>query len=332
MAMEMDQALVPVLANFALGATDLATERAVGEATARSMVGQLTEPVPDTVTMRDIRIPGEVDIPARVYTAAAPTGTDAAVGPRGGLVFAHGGGWTTGSPATAHEHVGAMAAGANVVIVSIDYRLVPEHPFPAGLDDTIAAIRWVAANAAELGIDPQRLAIGGESAGGNLVAAAAILLRDAGGPPIALQLLEVPVLDLGRPDTESRREIVERFPVFDAADALIAERYPGPGADPTDARVSPLKASDLTGLPPALLLAADVDPVRDDSILYAARLAEAGVPARVRVFPGIVHGTAGFTLLLSGAREWLAECVTALRTMSIASGGLAARGEDGPQA
>jgi acetyl esterase len=327
MAMEIDPALIPVIANIDLGPADLVTERAMGEAGARSIVGRLTEPVPDSVSVRDIRIPGEVEIPARVYTPASA----ADGGPRGGLVFAHGGGWTTGSPATAHEHVGAMAAGADVVIVSIDYRLVPEHPFPAGLDDTVAAIRWVAANAAGLGIDPQRLAIGGESAGGNLAAAAAIQLRDAGGPPIALQLLEVPVLELGRPDTDSRREIVERFPAFVATDVLIAERYPGPGVDPADPRISPLKASELAGLPPALLLAADVDPFRDDSILYAARLAEAGVPARVRVFPGIVHGTEGFTLLLAGAREWLDECVTALRTMSIAPEGSARPGENGRQ-
>jgi acetyl esterase len=318
MAMEIDPALIPLLAGLDLSPTDIATERARGEAGARSLVGVVTESVPDSVSVRDIRIPGEVEIPARLYTPVVAT--DAPAGPRGGLVFAHGGGWTTGSPDTAHEHVGAMAAGANVVIVSIDYRLVPEHPFPAGLDDTVAAIRWVAANAAELGIDPQRLAIGGESAGGNLVAAAAIELRDAGGPPIALQLLEVPVLDLGRPDTDSRREITELFPIFAAADLLIAERYPGPEADPGDPRISPLKAFDLTGLPPALLLAADVDPVRDDAVLYAARLAQAGVPARVRVFPGIVHGTEGFTLLLAGARDWLSECVTALRTMSSAPG------------
>jgi acetyl esterase len=326
--MEIDAALIPVMAGLDLSPTDIATERARGEAGARALVGTLTEPVPDSVSVRDIRIPGEVEIPARVYTPTATTDGNPA-GARGGMVFAHGGGWTTGSPNTAHEHVGAMAAGADVVIVSIDYRLVPEHPFPAGLDDTVTAIRWVAANAAELGIDPQRLAIGGESAGGNLVAAAAIQLRDAGGPPIALQLLEVPVLDLGRPDTDSRREIVERFPIFGAADVLIAERYPGPGADSADPRISPLRASDLAGLPPALLLAADVDPVRDDSVLYAARLADAGVPARVRVFPGIVHGTAGFTLLLPSAREWLDECVTALRTMSVTPGTPAVPPEDG---
>ncbi|HEX4402254.1 MAG TPA: alpha/beta hydrolase [Galbitalea sp.] len=331
MAMEINPALVPVMAGLDLSPTDIATERARGEAGARSVVGLLTEPVPDSVSVRDILIPGEVDIPAKVYTPTATADGNAA-GPRGGMVFAHGGGWTTGSPSTAHEHVGAMAGGADVVIVSIDYRLVPEHPFPAGLDDTITAIRWVAANAAELGIDPQRLAIGGESAGGNLVAAAAIELRAAGGPAIALQLLEVPVLDLGRPDTESRREIVERFPTFAAADVLIAERYPGPGAEPADPRISPLRAANFSGLPPALLLAADVDPVRDDSILYAARLAAAGVPARVRVFPGIVHGTAGFTLLLPGAREWLDECVTALRTMSIEPGTPADPGDDGRQA
>ena len=328
MVMEIDAALIPVMAGLDLSPTDIATERARGEAGARALVGILTEPVPDSVSVRDIRIPGEVEIPARVYTPTATTEGNA-TGLRGGMVFAHGGGWTTGSPNTAHEHVGAMAAGADVVIVSIDYRLVPEHPFPAGLDDTITAIRWVAANAAELGIDPQRLAIGGESAGGNLVAAAAIQLRDAGGPPIALELLEVPVLDLGRPDTDSRREIAERFPIFAAADVLIAERYPGPDADSADPRISPLKASDLTGLPPALLLAADVDPVRDDSVLYATRLSDAGVPARVRVFPGIVHGTAGFTLLLPSAREWLDECVTALRTMSVTPGTPADPPEDG---
>ncbi|MDQ1547292.1 MAG: acetyl esterase [Actinomycetota bacterium] len=328
MAMEIDAALIPVMAGLDLSPTDIATERARGEAGARALVGILTEPVPDSVSVRDIRIPGEVEIPARVYTPTATTDGNLA-GLRGGMVFAHGGGWTTGSPNTAHEHVGAMAAGADVVIVSIDYRLVPEHPFPAGLDDTITAIRWVAANAAELGIDPQRIAIGGESAGGNLVAAAAIQLRDAGGPPIVLQLLEVPVLDLGRPDTDSRREIVERFPIFGAADVLIAERYPGPDADSADPRISPLKASDLTGLPPALLLAADVDPVRDDSVLYAAQLTGAGVPARVRVFPGIVHGTAGFTVLLPSAREWLDECVTALRTMSVTPATPADPPEDG---
>jgi acetyl esterase len=328
MAMEIDPALIPVMAGLDLSPTDIATERARGEAGARALVGLLTEPVPDSVIVRDIRIPGEVDIPARVYTPTATTGGNA-TGLRGGMVFAHGGGWTTGSPGTAHEHVGAMAASAGVVIVSIDYRLMPEHPFPAGLDDTVSAIRWVAANAVELGIDPERLAIGGESAGGNLVAAAAIQLRDAGGPTIALQLLEVPVLDLGRPDTDSRREIVERFPAFGAADVLIAERYPGPDADAADPRISPLRASDLSGLPPALLLAADVDPVRDDSVLYAARLVDAGVPTRVRVFPGIVHGTAGFTLLLPGAREWLSECVIALRTMSIGPERSDGHGEDG---
>jgi acetyl esterase len=312
MPMEIDPALVSLFDSLDLTPpSDLAVERAQGIAAAKRFEGQLTAPVPDTVSVSEIVIPTGVPVAARLYV---PTGSGA---PRAGLVFAHGGGWTTGSPEVAHSHCGAIAAGADAIVISIDYRLVPENPFPAGLDDTVAAIRWVAENAAELGIDPARLAIGGESAGGNLVAAAALVLRDAGGPTIALQLLEVPVLDVGRPPTRSRLEIQERFPALAASDLVVAERYPGPGVDPADPRVSPLLASDLSGLPPTLILAADVDPVRDDAVLYADRLADAGVPVRARVFPGIVHGTEGFTLILASAREWLSECIAAVRTMSV---------------
>lgn len=327
--MQIDPLLLPLLEGLDLGdGSNIAAERAAGLESARAMVGVLTRAVPVDVDVRGIRIPGTdtgadigagsgaPDIPALVYT---PPGS----GPRGGLLFAHGGGWATGSPETAAEHCGTLAADADVVVVSVDYRLVPEHPYPAGLDDLTRALDWVVEHAAELGIDPARLAIGGQSAGGNLAAATA--LRRPG--PLALQLLEEPVLDLTWPQTEARVEVERSFPPLAAMDRLVTRRYLDAGADPRNPLVSPLLAADrdLGGLPPAVLLAADVDPWRDDAVRYAERLVAAGIPARVRVFDGIVHGTDGFVELLPAARDWHAECVAALRRMAVGTEPEAAR-------
>jgi acetyl esterase len=305
--MRIDPLLLPVLANYDPGdGSDIAAERAGAVLAARASVGQLTTPVPSSVRIEDTSIPCDPPVPARVYTPAG-------AGPRGGLVFAHGGGWATGSPETANEVCGTWAAAANVIVVSLDYRLIPEHRFPAGLDDVTNAVTWVAEHADALGVDPARLAIGGSSAGANLAAVVARRVPDR----IALQLLDVPALDLTGTPTPSRVEVARSFPPLHAQTAIGIARYIQAGADPHDPSVSPLLAPDLTGLPPALLLAADVDPWRDDAVHYAQRLTEAGVPARVRVFDGIVHGTESFTQLLPSARQWHAECVAALRTMSI---------------
>lgn len=307
--MQIDPLLVPVLGQLAVeAATDIAAFRAGELATARRIEGTLTSKVPTSVRVRDTVIPGEHPIPIRIYT---PEGDRV----RAGMLFAHGGGWASGSIEAADGHCGDMAAGADAVIVSVDYRLIPEHPFPAGLDDVFAALGWLASHADELGVDAARLAIGGESAGANLAAAAAIQARDAGGPELSLQLFEVAVLDLTDTMTDSRREVLEQMPDFAHSLEAVRDAYVATGADPHDPRVSPLLTPDLSGLPTTLLLAAEVDPIRDDSAAYAARLTAAGVSARSRTFPGIVHGTETFTLLLPSAREWLSECVNALRAI-----------------
>jgi len=307
--MQIDPLLTPVLGELAGPPPgDVAALRAGELATARQIEGTLTSHVPASVRVRDAVIPGEHPIPIRIYT---PEGDRV----RAGLLFAHGGGWASGSIEAADGHCGDMAEGADIVVVSVDYRLIPEHPFPAGLDDVSTALGWLATHAEELGVDAARLAIGGESAGANLAAAAAIRARDAGGPELSLQLFEVAVLDLTDTITESRREVLEQMPDFAHSLEAVRDAYLASGADPHDPRVSPLLTPDLSGLPTTLLLAAEVDPIRDDSTAYAERLRAAGVDARSRTFAGIVHGTETFTLLLPSAREWLRECVEALRAV-----------------
>lgn len=309
MAMELDPLLAPLFANWSFPAhDDIGQERAQELAAARSAVGALVRPVPEFVAFRDedFSVP---DVPApvtvRVYE---PGGTT----PKAGLLFIHGGGWSTGSIETAHEHCGNLAADAGVVVVSVGYRLAPEHPYPAGLDDCYAALQWTAANAPKLGIDPRRLAVGGGSAGGNLAAAIALRARDDGGPGIALQLLEVPVLDLsfGSP---SVAEVTKAFPQLGGIGERTLSRYLTAGADVRDPYVSPLLAPDVGGLPPAVLLACEIDPVRDDCARYAERLRAVGVPARSEVFPGLVHGTNELTGALPAAARWHEVCVQALR-------------------
>ena len=306
--MHVDPLLLPVLEGYSLDASDLDGARREGLATALRIVGTLTTPVPEGVAIEDILIPGSPDVPARTYV---PRGQRL----RAALLFVHGGGWTTGSIAEANEHCGGLAAEADVVVLSVGYRLAPEHPFPAGLDDVYAALVWLSGNAASLGVDPSRIAVGGASAGGNLAAAVALLARDAGGPAIAFQLLEVPALDLTGEASPSWAETRAYLPDFADGMRRTLEPYLSSGADPQDPYVSPLVAPDLAGLPPALLLAADVDPLRDDVKRYAERLVAAGVPAEYRVFDGIVHGTEDFTALLPSAREWQAACVAALRAL-----------------
>lgn len=309
--MRMDPRLVPVLARFADAGTespaDPVAERAAELADVGTLVGTLTRPVPSTVTWSDTVTDDDVAVPIRIYTPSRP-------GPRAALVYAHGGAWRTGSPATTHEHAGTLAADADVVVVSVDYRLIPEHPFPAGLDDVWHALLWTAAHADQLGIDPHRIAVGGSSAGGNLAAAVCLRARDEGGPPIALQLLEAAVLDLRR-DTpswdEARRDLPPLAAILD--DGL--SRYVASGAEPADPNCSPLAAVDLHDLPPAVLLAGEADPLRDDSVRYADRLGAAGVRAALQLFPGIVHGTENFVELMPIAQDWHRTCVAALRAL-----------------
>jgi acetyl esterase len=228
-------------------------------------------------------------IPARVYRP--PTGAS----PRGALVHFHGGAFIGGDLDLSEGAVGRMADVANIVVVDVDYRLAPEHPFPIGFEDCYSALEWVAAQASTLDVDLARIAVGGESAGGALAAAVAIAARDRGGPAIAYQQLLYAVLDDAL-QTQSVRGMVDA-PMWDAPNtALMWDHYLGPIASRGDVSpyAAPMRAADapngLAGLPPAYLLACEADPLRDEEIAYAAALLAAGVSVELHLVPGTFHG------------------------------------------
>jgi acetyl esterase len=205
-------------------------------------------------------------------------------GSRPALVYFHGGGWMSGSAAESEELCRTLAAAAACTVAAVDYRLAPRHPFPAGLDDCFAATAWLAAHADELGIDSARIAVGGTSAGANLAAAVALLARDRAGPPLVFQLLVYPPTDHAT-TTDSEQGSFRR-----AEMTSLWSQYLGDRGDGDDPRASPLRAADLTGLPPALVITAEHDPLTEEVELYARHLSEAGVVAHVRRFAGAEHG------------------------------------------
>lgn len=244
----------------------------------------------DVGAVEDRVIPGPAgDIPVRAYRPVTASGPD---GRPGVLVYFHGGGWSIGSIDTHDAVCRPLANGSGAVVVSVEYRLAPEHPFPAGYDDALAAVRWVAAHGDELGVDASRLAVGGDSAGGNLAAVAAQQLRD-GGPPIAFQLLVYPAVDmtLSYPSIDENGE--GKLLTKDMMQWFRANYIGQPGGpDERDPRCSPLHApaDALRGLPPALVVTAEYDPLRDEGDAYAEALRAAGVEVdHVRV-DGVVHG------------------------------------------
>ncbi|TVT48804.1 alpha/beta hydrolase [Amycolatopsis rhizosphaerae] len=237
----------------------------------------------------------------------------------------HGGGWWQGSidDLVVDALCRQRCAEANLVVVSVDYRLAPEHPFPAGLSDGFAAFHWIVRNAEQFGIDPGTVSVGGSSAGANIAAALTIKLRDNGSPQPVLQLLEVPVVDLtlttarhvaattGGERTVDDLEVAVGHYLRDAAQA----RHP---------LASPLFADDLSGLPPAVIFTAEHDLLRLDGERYGARLDAAGVPARVVPHPGALHGTAMITRTWDPAARWQQEAATVLREAHWGQAGLAA--------
>jgi acetyl esterase len=262
---------------------------------------------PEMASVTDRVVPGPAgDIPVRVYVPTAEPG------PRPVLVYFHGGGWVIGSVDTHDGTVRAVAEGSGVTVVSVDYRLAPEHPFPAAIDDCLAAVRWVVGNAADLDVDPARLAVGGDSAGGNLAAIAAHELL-AGGPDIRFQLLIYPVTD-GTMSHPSIDENAEGYFLTKATMTWFWQQYVCDG-DWTGPRVSPLHAADeiLAGLPPALVITAEYDPLRDEGEAYAARLAAAGVDARTRRYGGMIHGFFSMRDLVPEGKAAVDDACEALR-------------------
>jgi acetyl esterase/lipase len=203
-------------------------------------------------------------------------------------VFFHGGGWVAGSLETHDGLCRRLCDASGRRIVSLDYRLAPEHPFPAGLMDCLLAVNWISNHAASLGVDPTRLAVGGDSAGGGLAAAVCQVARDAGGPAIELQLLICPILDVGR-GTGSRESFAEGHFITRAAFERDLADYLPAGAALDDPRISPLHAPGLRGLPPAFVHTAEFDPFRDEGETYAAALRAAGVDVVTVRHPGMIH-------------------------------------------
>ena len=225
-------------------------------------------------------------IPARVYT---PLRLRLADGLAPGLVFFHGGGWVIGNLDSHDVVCRKLADEGQLIVISIDYRLAPEHKFPAAVDDAVAATNWIADNAKGLGIDASRLSVGGDSAGGNLAAVVAISARDRNGPPLAGQVLIYPAIDfaLTHPShSEPETSILLTHSVV----RWFRDHYLNGAADVEDWRASPARVKTLTGLPPAYVLTAGADPLRDEGDEYARRLKEAGVAVTHRTFPGQFHG------------------------------------------
>jgi acetyl esterase/lipase len=224
-------------------------------------------------------------IPLRVYR---PAGVPAAT-PLPACVFFHGGGWVIGDLDTYDVLGRQLTAGSGVSVIAVDYRLAPEHRFPAAVDDAWAATRWVVAHAGELGLDASRLAVGGDSAGGNLAAVVSLLARDAGALSIALQVLIYPVTDVAA-ESRSYQDFADGYLLTrDAMRWFIAHYLETPDAA-TDWRASPLRAPSLAGLPPALVVTAGFDPLRDEGEAYARGLRDAGVRVDSVGYGGMIHG------------------------------------------
>ncbi len=235
------------------------------------------------------------------------------------LVFFHGSGFVLCSLDTHDGMCRNLCAGAGCVVVSVDYRLAPEHKFPAGPDDCLAATRWAAVHARELGADPARIAIAGDSAGGNMAAVTALRVRDEGGPALRGQLLIYPVTDYYTAGWPSYTENAEGYGLTRETMKWFWDHYlsdPSQGADP---HAAPLRAPDLSRLPPALVVTAEYDPLRDEAEAYAARLREAGVPAKAMRFDGMNHGFLFWVGVVNAAGEGMRACCAWLRE-TLASG------------
>jgi acetyl esterase/lipase len=287
---------VPFLPDLDL--RDVPAARAALESLVSQMGGE-----PDTsalrIESRTITGPNG-EIPLRVYTPRArPAALPA-------LLHIHGGGFVMGSLDAEHANAANVASALGIAVVSVGYRLAPEHPYPAGLHDCEAAFLWAVEHAAELGIDPARLGVYGQSAGGGLSAALCLLRRDRGGPQPCFQFLGIPELD-DRLETPSMRAFTDT-PMWNRAKAEFSWRYYlgdiAPGSSAVPAYAAPARADDLGGLPPACVTTMEFDPLRDEGILYAHALMQAGVPTELHCYAGTFHGSSVITTAAISQRQW----------------------------
>jgi acetyl esterase len=251
-------------------------------------------------SIRDIEIPAPThSMDARLYVPQVQR--------RGGItVFFHGGGFVIGSLET-HDHVCRdLCVGSGAAVLSVDYRLAPEHKFPAAPDDCLQAVRWAGEHARSLGADPARIVIAGDSAGATLAAVTAMRLRDEGGPAVRAQVLVYPVTDFHTPPTPSYLENASGYSLTRAAMIRFWRDYVRDESEALHPHASPLRASRLEGLPPALVLTAQYDPLRDEGERYAHRLLDAGVPVTLWRHEGLIHGFFRMALASARARDAVA--------------------------
>ncbi|MEM7408406.1 MAG: alpha/beta hydrolase [Pseudomonadota bacterium] len=271
---------------------------------ARARAGEVVE----VGSVEVVQIPGPGgSFEARVYTPAD------AEGPLPLLVYYHGGGHVIGNPETHDPTTRNLCAGAACKVVSVNYRKGPEHKFPAAAEDAYAALRWCAENAAALGVDASRIAVGGDSAGGNLAAVTALMARDAGGPGLCFQLLVYPVADY-HCASDSYVRYATGFGLLEAETMRWFQgHYLAEAADADDWRASPLLAPDLSGLPPALLMTAEYDVLHDEGEAFAAALKRAGVSVEHVDYPGMIHGFFTMIPIVDAAGEAQASAIAALK-------------------
>ena len=283
----------------------LSVEDARAQTIERSRAGNLpTLPVAAVVNRV---IPGPAgDLPVRMYT---PNGS----GPFPLMVFFHGSGFVVCNLDTHDGTCRNLCSAAGCVVVSVDYRLAPEAKFPAGPDDCYAATKWAAAHARELGADPAHIVIAGDSAGGNLVAVVALMVRDRGGPALCGQLMIYPVTDYHVPGHPSYVENAEGYGLSAAGMRWFWNHYLNSASEADNPYVSPLRAANLRGLPPALIITAEYDVLRDEGERYGQRLAEAGVPTKVTRYDGMHHGFFQMYGIVEKAKKALEEAATWLK-------------------
>ena len=256
--------------------------------------------------VEDRRIPGPSgEIPVRIYIPDVQ-------GPLPALVYFHGGGWVIGSLETHDPSCRELANRVGCAVVSVDYRLSPEHRYPAAAEDCYAATRWVAENAGGLGVDPARIAVGGDSAGGNLSAAVALMARDRAEPGLCYQFLVYPVTDADftRP---SYRENATGYLLEAATMEWFWSHYVPDPARRVEPYCAPLRAESVAGLPPALVITAEYDPLRDEGEAYARRMQEAGVVTTCTRYDGMIHGFFAMGMIAEAARNAMEEASEALR-------------------
>lgn len=267
--------------------------------------------------IESVEIPGPTTpIGARFYVPEAMPGDagaeDVSGGPSPLLVYFHGGGWVIGDLDTHDDPCRFLAAHSGTCVLSVDYRLAPEHPFPAAAEDALAAYEWAIANADRLGGDANRIGVGGDSAGANLAAATCLTARDADRPSPAMQLLIYPVTETAG-SARSRQTFAEGFLLTRGDMDWFEEHYLPPGVDRDDPRVALLEADDLSRLPPAYIATAGFDPLRDEGEEFARLLRAAGVQVALRRHPGLVHSFANLTAICPTARQAMLEAAGALR-------------------